>query len=95
MSTKTQTAVKAAAIALTLFSFGAQALPFTPGPSGQAPADHPTEYQPWSTEMIWRAKHPVAPLATPAAQSNMPEAPRVGTVEAQQRAKYPWLYPTN
>lgn len=91
MSKKTQTALKAAAIALTLFGFGAQARPVVPQMLGQAPADHATEYQPVTLETALRAKRPVAPLAAPAAQSNAHEAP-VGTTEALQRAKYPWLY---
>lgn len=95
MSKKIHTIVKATAITLALFSFGAQALPFTPGPSGKAPSDHPTEYQPWSPDMVLRAQHPAAPLAAPATRSNMSETPRVGTAEAQQRAKYPWLYRAN
>ena len=98
MSKKTQTALKATVIALTLFSLGAQARPFIPQPIGQAPAgqafslsDQPTLP---STEAILLAKHPV-PVMAPQALSMSPAAPRVGTVEALQRAKYPWLYPSN
>ena len=95
MSKKTPTAMKAAAIALTLFSLGAQARPFVPGPFIQAPVDNTTVYQPWTPEMVLRAKHPVALPAAPESQSNAYEAPRAGTVEALQRAKYPWLYRGN
>lgn len=95
MSKKINTLVKATAITLALFSFGAQARPFIPGPFIQAPADNTTVYQPWTPEMVLRAKHPVALPAAPETQSNAPEAPRVGTVEALQRAKYPWLYRGN
>lgn len=98
MSKKTQTALKAAAIVLTLFSLGAQARPFMPEPTGQAPAgqafalsDQPTLS---STEAILLVKHPV-PAMAPQTSSMSSEAPRAGTVEAQQRAKYPWLYRAN
>lgn len=96
MSKTLHPVLKAAAVAVALFSIGAQARPFMPEPTGRAPADHmATEYPQWSPEVALRAKRPATPLAAPAMQSNEPAAPRVGTVEAQQRAKYPWLYRGN
>lgn len=91
MSKKIHTIVKATAITLALFSFGAQAVPFTPGPTGKAPADHPTEYQPWTPEMVLRAKHPV-----PAANATQPTSgggfvPLVDKGGAVPLAKFPWL----
>lgn len=87
-------ALKAAAIAFTLglFSVTAQARPFMPEPGYPAPADHAVEYQPWTPDVILRAKHPAVSQEIFAKQPYVSDVPRLGTVEALQQAKYPWLY---